>query len=201
MIIRKKRQLDNKIGVSKKENDRLLDVVKTHRHEADLSQKEARRLVFENSRFKSFVYDKEKKLTKDLEACEVKFAKIKERFVKTSNQVIQMRIKNDAIKLDMGLKKAEAELKREGMKREIAQLAIERDSCWAEEKMRANKQKSDLAIKHMEARLASVQSKKDAASVLKAREIQQKQDVFEKRKQKASYFTSNMVSNLIFLYF
>ena len=57
----------------------------------------------------------------------------------------------------MGLKKAEAELKREGMKREIAQLAIERESRRAEEKMRANKQKSDLAIKHMEAILASVQ--------------------------------------------
>ena len=54
--------------------------------------------------------------------------KIKERFEKTSNQVIQMRIKNDAIKLDMGLKKAEAELKREGMKGDIAQLAIERES-------------------------------------------------------------------------
>ena len=80
-----------------------------------------------------------------------------------------MRIKNDAIKLDMGLKKAEAELKREGMKREIAQLVIERESCRAEEKMRENKQKSDLAIKHMAARLASVQSKKDAAAFLKAR--------------------------------
>ena len=112
MLIRKNLQLENKIGVSKKENDRLLDVVKTHRHEADLSQKEACCLVFKNSRFKSFVYDKEKKLTKDLEACEVKFAKMKERFVKTSNQVTQMRIKNDAIKLDMGVKKAEAELKR-----------------------------------------------------------------------------------------
>ena len=117
MLIRNNRQLEKKIGVSKKENDRLLDVVKTHRYEADLSQKEARCLVFENSRFKSFVSDKEKNLTKDLEACEVKFAKMKERFVKTSNQVIQMRIKNDAIKLDMGVKKAEAELKRESMKR------------------------------------------------------------------------------------
>ena len=53
----------------------------------------------------------------------------------------------------------------------------------------------------MVARLASVQSKKDAAAVLKAREIKQKQDVFEKRKQQASYFGSNMVSNLNFLYF
>ena len=52
--------------------------------------------------------------------------------------------------------------------------------------MRANKQKSDLAIKHMAARLASVQSKKDAAAVLKAREIKQKQDVFEK-KEAASF--------------
>ena len=80
MLIRKNRQLEKKIGVSKKENDRLLDVVKTHRHEADLSQKEAHRLVFENSRFKSFVSDKEKKLTKYLEACEVKFAKMKVHF-------------------------------------------------------------------------------------------------------------------------
>ena len=80
MIIRKNCQLEKKIGVSKKENDHLLDVVKTHRHEADLSQKEARRLVFGNSRFKRFVSDKEKNLTKYLEACEVKFAKMKERF-------------------------------------------------------------------------------------------------------------------------
>ena len=112
-----------------------------------------------------------------------------------------MRIKNDAIKLDMGVKKAEAKLKRKSMKKDIAQLAIERESRCAEDKLRANKQKSDLALKHMEARLAGVQAKKYAAADLKAKEIKQKQDVFEKRKQQASYFGSNMVSNLKFLYF
>ena len=201
MLMKNNHQLERKMEASKKENEGLLVVVKKSRHEADLSKKEALRLLFENARFSSFVSGKEKKLSKDLDACELKFVKMKDIFEKTSSKVIQMRIKNDSIKLDMGLKKAKVELKREGMKREIAQLAIERDSCRDEEQMRANKKKSDLAIKHMEARLASVQSKKDAASVLKAREIQQKQDVFEKRKQKASYFTSNMVSNLIFLYF
>ena len=59
---------------------------------------------------------------------------MKERFEKTSSQVIQMLIKNDAIKIDMGLKKDEAELKRESMKREIAQLAIEREICRTEDK-------------------------------------------------------------------
>ena len=52
-----------------------------------------------------------------------------------------MRIKNEAIKLDISLKKAEAELKREGMKKDILQLEIERESSCAEEKMRANQQK------------------------------------------------------------
>ena len=116
------------------ENEGLLVVVKKSRHEADLSKKEACILLFQNARFSSFVSDKEKKLSKDLDACELKFVKIKERFEKTSSQIIQMCIKNDAIKLVMALKKAEAELKREGMKREIAQIAIERKSCRTEEK-------------------------------------------------------------------
>ena len=117
MLMKNNHQLERKMEASKKENEGLLVVVKKSCHEADLSKKEARRLLFENARFSSFVSDKEKNLSKDLDACEPKFVKINQRFEKTSSQVIQMRIKNDAIKLDMGLKKAEAELKREGMKR------------------------------------------------------------------------------------
>ena len=72
------------------------------------------------------------------------------------------------------------------MKRDIAQLVIERESHRADEKNRANHQKSDLALKQMESRSAGVQAKKEAAAALKDREIKQKQDVFEKRKQKAN---------------
>ena len=81
----------------------LLEVIKKHQSKANLSKKEARRLLFENAKFSNFVSDKEKKLSKDLDASEVKFVKMKERFEKASNQVNQMHIKNEAIKLDISL--------------------------------------------------------------------------------------------------
>ena len=160
ILLRKNCQLEGKMESCKKENVRLLDVIKKHQSEANLRKKEAHRLLFENAKFSNFVSDKDKTLSKDLDASEVKFVKMKESFEKASNQVNQMRIKNEAIKLDISLKMAEAELKRDGMKREIAQLVIESDSTRAEEEMRANQQKSYLAMKNMEARLAGVQEKK-----------------------------------------
>ena len=55
------------------------------------------------------------------------------------------------------------------MKKEIAQIAIERESSHAEEKIWANQQKLDLAMKHMDARLAGVKAQKKAAAALKDR--------------------------------
>ena len=80
MLMKNNHQLERKMEASKKENEGILVVVKKSHHEAGLSKKEARRLLFENARFSSFVSDKEKKLSKDLDACELKFVKIKERF-------------------------------------------------------------------------------------------------------------------------
>ena len=82
MLMKKNHQLEIKMEASKKENEGLLVVVKKSRHEADLIKKDARCLLFENARFSSFVSDNEKKLSKDLDACELKFVKMKERFEK-----------------------------------------------------------------------------------------------------------------------
>ena len=111
--------------------------------------------------------DHEKKLMKYLDVSEDKFSKMKEKFEKASSQVTTLRLKNEALNFDISLKKAEADLKKEAMKREINQLEIERESRRADEKIRANQQKSDLALKHMHARLADVQAKKEDAAALK----------------------------------
>ena len=63
-----------------------------------------------------------------------------------------------------------------------------------EAKIRANKQKADLALEHLRVKMASAQAKKDADAAEKEQFLVKKRGDFEKRKHCASYFGSNMVS-------
>ena len=49
--------------------------------------------------------------------------------------------------------------------------------------------------------MAASEAKKDSAAKLKAAEIKQKEEAFDKRKQNASYFGSSMVSSILFAIF
>ena len=91
-------------------------------------------------------------------------------------------------------KKAEMELKKEALKMDLAKIALDRQTTNNEAKIRANKQKADLALEHLRAKMASAQAKKDADAAKKEKALDKKREYFEKRKYCASYFGSNMVS-------
>ena len=67
---------------------------------------------------------------------------------------------NEALMSDASVKKAEMELKKEALKMDLAKIALDRQTMNNEAKIRANKQKADLALEHLHAKMASSQAKK-----------------------------------------
>ena len=105
-----------------------------------------------------------------------------------------LKTENEALTSDFAVKKAEMDLKKEAIKMDLTKIALDRQTLNNETKIRANKQKGDLALEHLYAKMASAQAKKDADAAHKAQAIEKKRDDFEKKKHCSTYFGSNMVS-------
>ena len=85
------------------------------------------------------------------------------------------------------------DLKKEALKMDLAKIALDRQTMNNEAKIRANKQKTDLALEHLHAKMVSSQAKKDADAAQKEQVIEKKRYEFEKRKHYSTFFGSNMV--------
>ena len=96
---------------------------------------------------------------------------------------------NEALLSDASVKKAEIQFKKETLKMELAKIALDHES-----KIQANKQKADLALEHLRVKMASAQAKKDADAATNGQAMLKKHEDFEKRKNHAKFFSSNMVS-------
>ena len=66
---------------------------------------------------------------------------------------------------------------------DLAKIAFYRQTLNNEAKIRADKQKAELALEHLHAKMVLVQAQKDADAAHKAKVIKDKYDDFEKRKQ------------------
>ena len=105
-----------------------------------------------------------------------------------------LKTKNEALTSDVTLKKAEMDLKKNAFKMDLANITFDRQTLNNKAKIRADKQKAELALEHLHAKMASAQAKKDADAAHKANASKDKHDEFEKRKQSSTFFGSNMVS-------
>ena len=63
------------------------------------------------------------------------------------------------------------ELKKEALKMDLAKIALDRQVMNNEAKIRANKQKADLALEHLRVKMASAQAKKDADAAAKEQSL------------------------------
>ena len=73
-----------------------------------------------------------------------------------------LKTENEALTSDFAVKKAEIDLKKEAIKMDLEKIALDLQKMKNEAKIRANKQKAELALEHLHAKMASAQAKKDA---------------------------------------
>ena len=76
---------------------------------------------------------------------------------------------NEALTSDATVKKAEMDLNKEAINMDLAKIALDLQTMNNQAKIRANKQKADLALEHLHAKMASAQANKDAAAAHKAK--------------------------------
>ena len=101
---------------------------------------------------------------------------------------------NEALLSDVSVKKAEIQLKNETLNIYLTKIALDHQVLNHEAKIQANKQKADLALEHLRVKMASAQAKKDADAAANGQAMLKKHEDFEKRKNNAKFFSSNMVS-------
>ena len=194
LLNKKLRKADVKMSDFKNEETRLILSNKTLKKSSEKHQREAHRLLFSITKKEHSVSYTNKKKAGEFRALEVKLEKVVKENKKSEKINKILKTENEALASNVTVIKAEMDLKKEAIKMDLAKITLDRQVMNNKAKIRAKKQKADLALEHLNAKMASAQAKKDADAAHKEQVIEKKHDEFEKRKHCSNYFGSDMVS-------